>query len=80
MIPDIKTIVKDNTAEFDYLRGDYAYYVISVIVPQEMYNALYRFPVELKDLDGATIHHSEKGISMMRFIRKAIAEETFIKL
>lgn len=65
--PDLKTLVKDNNAFFDYYYdGNLWYYVF--------YNDYERFnfPVPLSDIGNATFSHTEKALLMMRYIRKQI--------
>lgn len=67
----IKEIVKNNKVEFNYYRQGNMYY-----------NVLYRgdtyiFPVPLSDVQDASLHKTEKAIIFMRYIRKAIEDNTF---
>ncbi len=39
----------------------------------------YRFPVSLEDLGTATLLAEHKAITLMRYIRKALEEHTFVK-
>jgi hypothetical protein len=73
-MPDIKDIVKNNVTRFSYLRGEHAYY--SVVVDGEEY----MYPVELKDLGGASIFAEMKAITLMRYIRKALVDKSFVKV
>lgn len=70
---DIKSIVKDNTARFSFLRGENAYYTVTVE------GVKYSFPVSLVDLGGASIFDSMKAITLMRYIRKALEDGTFVR-
>ena len=56
-----------------YCRQNVLYYIVIVA------NNKYVFPVPLEDLNGATIYPIEKAITLMRYIRKAIKESTFVK-
>lgn len=70
---NIKDLVKNNTAEIDRYRAQHIYYVIA-------HNSkLYSFPVPLEDVQDATLNHSEKAITMMRYIRMAINNGTFVE-
>jgi hypothetical protein len=40
---------------------------------------LYRFPVSLEDLRTATLLAEHKAIILMRYIRKALEDQTFVK-
>ncbi len=63
---NIKDIVKHNLTHFSFLRGDSAYYTVVV------HGTRYAYPVNLSDLDGASIFAEMKAITMMRYIRKAL--------
>lgn len=39
----------------------------------------YRFPVSLEDLGTATLLAEHKAITLMRYIRKALEDHTFVK-
>ena len=71
---DIKRIVKDNKAGFWYYRQQHFYYVIYVD------NAPYIFPIPLEDLGDASLNAEEKAIHLMRYIRKAIEDKTFVRI
>ena len=68
----IKQIVKDNKATFSFYRQNVAYYNVTVD------GVVYVFPVPVDDLGGATLNAEEKAITLMRYIRKALADGTFV--
>ncbi len=70
---NIKDLIKNNTVEMDRYRAQHIYYQIA------HERKLYSFPVPLEDVQEATLNHSEKAITMMRYIRKAINNGTFIE-
>ena len=70
---NVKEIVKNNTASFRNYRQGHAYY--EVIVPEK---GPFYFPVDLSDVGDATLMREEKAIFLMRYIRKAIEQGTFI--
>jgi hypothetical protein len=70
---NIKDIVKNNLTHFSFLRGENAYYTVVVN------RTKYVYPVNLKDLCGASIFAEMKAITMMRYIRKALEDKTFVK-
>ena len=70
---NIKDLIKDNTAEFNRYRQQHMYYEIAYL------GSLYTFPVPLEDVQDATLNHSEKAITMMRYIRMAINNGTFVE-
>ncbi len=72
---NIKSIVKNKTVQFVRYRQGFAYYKVSV--PDE---GTYQFPVPLHDIGDATLHHRDKAIVFMRYIRRAIEERTFVRL
>jgi hypothetical protein len=69
----IKDIVKNNMTHFSFLRGGNAYYTVPVGGDK------YVYPVNLADLGGASIFAEMKAITMMRYIRQALADGTFVK-
>ncbi len=74
---DIKTIVKDNTAKFDHAIAGVLYYTVDTP------DGTYLFPVDMNDKDdvGTTTFFNEyKAITLMRYIRKAIAKNELIKI
>jgi hypothetical protein len=73
---DIKEIVKDNTVSFAKYRQGYVYYTVRV--PSE--GIEYMFPVPLSDIGDATLLATEKAMTLMRYIRKALDEGTFVKV
>jgi hypothetical protein len=70
---NIKDIVKNNLTHFSFLRGENAYYTVVVD------GARFVYPVILKDLAGASIFAEMKAITMMRYIRKAFKNGTFVR-
>ena len=72
---DIKEIVKDNEVRFAKYRRGYAYYTVRV--PSQGID--YMFPVPISDVANATLHATDKAMVFMRYIRKALAEDTFVK-
>jgi hypothetical protein len=71
---DIKRIVKDNKATFSFYRAGHMYYEVTVD------GQTYRFPVSLEDLGTATLLAEHKAITLMRYIRKALEDHTFVKV
>lgn len=69
---NIKDIVKDNTVYFLYYRQMYFYYGVDVGEQK------FSFPINIRDLAGATLLAEEKAIMYMRYIRQAMEEGTFI--
>ena len=69
----IKDIVKDNVARFSFYRAGYAFYEVNVD------GTKYKFPVGLEDLETATLFAEHKAITLMRYIRKALVDGTFVR-
>ncbi len=69
----IKDIVKNNVARFSFYRAGNAFYEV------EVDGTKYKFPVSLEDLGTATLLAEHKAITLMRYIRKAIEDKTFVK-
>jgi hypothetical protein len=70
---DLKTVVQNNTASFSFYRQGIMYYNILVE------GVIYVFPVSLEDIGSATLSSEFKAITLMRYIRKALADGTFVK-
>lgn len=73
----IKEAVKNTTAKFSYACAGVLYYVV------EIGEDKYQFPVDMNNKEdvGATAFFSEyKAITLMRYIRKAMESENFIKI
>jgi hypothetical protein len=75
-------VKKDRFAYFSFYRQGYLYYNIQVwgkTVEGDDQLQLYCFPVLASDLGGATVNAIEKSVTMMRYIRKALQDETFVR-
>ena len=73
MTPSVKQIVKNNIARFSFYRSGNIFYTI------EVDGQTYQFPVSLEDIGGATLTAEFKAITLMRYIRKALGDGTFVK-
>jgi hypothetical protein len=73
MTPSVKQIVKNNIARFSFYRSGNIFYTI------EVDGQTYQFPVSLEDIGGATLTAEFKAITLMRYIRKALVDGTFVK-
>jgi hypothetical protein len=60
-------------ARFSFYRAGHMYY--EVVVDGQRY----RFPVNLEDLGTATLLAKHKAITLMRYIRRALEDHTFVK-
>jgi len=72
IIMKLKDIVKDNSVEFIRYRKGNLYYMVAVD------NDFYEFPVPIEDCGDATFHNNDKAIMFMRYIRKALEDNTFV--
>lgn len=70
----IKDIVKNNTAKFSHYRKGFCYYTV------ETSEGIYMFPVSIEDIGDATLLPEFKAITLMRYIRKAVESENFVKV
>lgn len=75
---NIKELIKDNKVEFDSYRQGFFYYNIYKKVGTAY--EIYQFTVPIDDIGTATLLATDKAITFMRWIRKAINENTLIKL
>lgn len=73
MAISLKTIVKDNTVFFSHYRASHLYYTVVVE------NQKYIFPVPIEDIGDATFLNQDKAMILMRYIRKAIENGSFVK-
>jgi len=64
---------KENICSFLYYRQGYMYYKVASNIL-----GAYKFPVPVDDLGEATINNEEKSIFLMRYIRKAIDDNTIV--
>lgn len=76
---NITDIVKNNIAEFNFYRGGKLYYTIRNTDGV----ALWEFPIDVtdtNDIGNAVFGTSFKAITLMRYIRKAIASESLVEI
>lgn len=75
---------KGYLAHFSHYRQGYLYYNVQgwIDAGEELGDQLqtFCFPIEIKDLDGATVSAVEKSVTLMRYIRKAIADGTMARV
>ncbi|MFZ0278301.1 MAG: hypothetical protein WA254_22920 [Candidatus Sulfotelmatobacter sp.] len=69
----IKDIVKGNKAYFSFYRTGNMFYTVTV------QGTKWTFPVSLEDIAGASLFAQMKAITLMRYIRKALEDKTFVK-
>jgi hypothetical protein len=75
----IKDIVKGTTARFSFYRNGNMFYTVEVPNSALEKPVTYQFPVSLEDIGQATLLAEFKAITLMRYIRKALADGTFVR-
>lgn len=70
---DIKEIIKDNRVNMSFYRAGVIYYSI------DHKGDTFQFPVRLDDIADATLMKEDKAILFMRYIRKALDSNEFVK-
>ena len=77
---NVKNIVKGNHVQFLRFRAGVAYYMVEFAAdperPSEKQARM--FPVPLDDVGDATLEQRDKAILFMRWIRRALVDETFV--
>jgi ribosomal-protein-alanine N-acetyltransferase len=73
-VMDIKDIIRDNHVRFLRFRQGHLYYAVTV--PGESTD--YMFPVAVADVGDATLLAQEKAVLLLRYIRKAMEEGSFV--
>jgi hypothetical protein len=63
----------DNPAHFSFYRAGHVYYTV------EVDGQTYVFPIALEDVCNASLFATIKAITLMRWIRKALTDGTFVK-
>jgi hypothetical protein len=63
----------NNSAHFSFYRAGHIYYNV------EVGGQIYVFPIALQDVGNASLFATMKAITLMRWIRKSLAEGTFVK-
>lgn len=71
----IKDIVKNRDAIFVYYRQYHLYYKVTI----EEDDVSYIFPIPIADLMEASVNSTERAITLMRYIRKAIDDGSFVR-
>jgi hypothetical protein len=73
----VSDFVKDNNiVTFDRFRAGFFYYTVKHLTTKEVYE----FFVPIEDIGDATLNGIDKALTYMRWIRKAIEDNTIIKL
>jgi len=63
----------DNPAHFSFYRAGHVYYEV------EVSGQTYVFPIALEDVGNASLFATMKAITLMRWIRKSLADGTFVR-
>ncbi len=76
VFPTIKDLVKDNNkARFSFLLMN------DLLIYEVAWNGMiFEFSIPSSDLGDATLPHEEKAITLMRYIRKAIADGFLVEI
>jgi hypothetical protein len=79
---NIKALIKNNFVKFDsYRRGNLYYKIIDLEqTALKGENITYLFTVPIDDIGTATLLSEDKAITFMRWIRKAIADNTLVRI
>ena len=70
-------VAGDNKARFDHYRDGNFFYAVEVMNEASLGSQKYTFPISLEEAKGATMEAEFKAITLMRWIRKALADKTF---
>lgn len=65
----------NNTASFQCFRNGVLYYNVRMCNTTDVYE----FQVPIEDLGNATVNHTEKALTLMRYIRKGLDDGTMIR-
>lgn len=77
----IKNLIQNNTVKFSHYReGNFYYNITAPLEPDEFFIRNYQFIVPADDIAGATLKNSDKAIFFMRWIKKAMDENTLVKV
>jgi len=71
----IKEIIKDHVAHLKFIQDGKAYYEVVVDM-----GTSYEFPIPINDMGTGIFNRDDKAILFMRWIRKAMVEETMRQL
>lgn len=75
----LKELVKNNIVTFSHYRQGYFHYDL-IVQSSEAELDVYQFPVPIDDIGTATLMANDKAITYMRWIRKAMEDNTLFKL
>jgi hypothetical protein len=78
---NIKELIKDNFVKFDsYRQGNFYYKIINAEQTALQGESItYLFTVPVDDIGNATLLSEDKAITFMRWIRKAINDNTLVR-
>lgn len=69
---NIKGLVQDKNAVFDYYADGNLWYKTVDIEESDLSDAGFTFPIPIEDTKGAVFNHTHKAITLMRWIRKHV--------
>jgi hypothetical protein len=72
--PEIKHVVRSNTVHFMRFRRGTAFYAVTTP------SGTYEFPVDVADIGDATLLAEDRAMLFMRYIRRAMADGTFVRV
>lgn len=70
----LELVGKDNRVSFSHFRAGHFYYYVPRLDGTEVYT----FPVPIEDIGNATLKNEDKALTFMRWIRKAMSDNTLI--
>lgn len=68
-------VIPPNIAKFYFIRKGEAFYTITL---QD--GTMYQMPIPISDMGDGTFSDEIKAITVMRYVRKAIADETLVRI
>lgn len=79
-IPSIKDLVKDNNVIIQRFKSGNLFYrlIYSTGLDDEEVKYCYEFPVPIEDVGEAEMKNQDKAIYFMRYIKRAITDNTFL--
>lgn len=75
-LPSIKDLIKNNYVTFSHYRAGHLYYLINDLTSEN--EDQYIFPVPIEDIGDATFPCTDKAMFFMRYIRKAMNDNTLV--
>lgn len=73
-------VKNSQTVQFSYFRAGFLYFETQRHPEGSDEIEVYQFPIDATDLQQSTVERSMKAITLMRYIRKSIEENTLVFL